>query len=156
MSIRIDAQLRDDDLARRRLTAMAARVADMQPAMREIGETLKANIQMGFRDGADPWGRSWDPLRHRQGQPLRDTGQLMNSINWQVDGRQGVTIGPSDNAGKARMHQFGGRVTRGPWAGARIPARPYLPIRDGFIDLPRAWADEVVEIVDAHIGGNDA
>lgn len=155
MSIKVTAYLKDDDPVRRRLAAMAARVADLQPALREIGETLKANIQMGFRDGADPWGRPWEPLRHRQGQPLRDTGQLMNSINWQLRGRQGVQIGPSDNAGKSRMHQFGG-ISRGAFYGARIPARPYLPIRDGAVDLPQAWAGEVLEIVNDHIGGHDA
>lgn len=155
MSIHITARLENDAPVRRRLADMAARVADMQPALREIGETLKANIQMGFRDGADPWGRSWDPLRHRQGQPLRDTGQLMNSISWRLSGRQGVQIGPSDNAGKSRMHQFGG-ISRGAFYGARIPARPYLPIRDSHVDLPQAWAVEVLEIVDEHIGGGHA
>lgn len=147
----------EDAAVRQHLSALQNRLSDLRPLMTEIGADLKARVQLGFTDGLDPWGNPWERLRYREGQPLRDTGRLYNSINYQVapDGLS-VSIGPDDDTGqggKARMHQFGGRVTRGPWAGAVIPARPYLPIRDGAADLPDDWRADLIDLLTRHLEG---
>ena len=143
----------DDAAVRVAMARLQRRLADLTPAMSEIGETIKANIKLGFSAGTDPWGTPWEPLKHRQGQPLRDTGQLMNSIGWHLRGKNAVEVGTADHAGKARMHQFGG-VSKGRYFGGVIPARPYLPIRGSAVDLPADWRGEILSIIAAHLQGD--
>ena len=133
------------------LRELQGRVRDLRPAMAEIGSTLVDNIKLGFRDGSDPWGRAWEPLKHRDGQPLLDTGELRNSITFRA-GKDRVEVGSNDVSGKVLMHQFGG-VSKGRFRGATIPARPFLPIRDGSVDMPREWSDEIMDIVREHLEG---
>lgn len=133
------------------LRELQGRVRDLRPAMAEIGSTLVDNIKLGFRDGSDPWGRAWEPLKHRDGQPLLDTGELRNSITFRA-GKDRVEVGSNDTAGKVLMHQFGG-VSKGRFRGATIPARPFLPIRDGSVDMPSEWTDEIMDIVRDHLEG---
>ena len=144
------------------LNEIIKRGQNLRPALAEIGQTIASEIKLGFRDSRDPWGNPWQRLadttleRRRKGpratgspMPLRDTGVLMNSIQPQITDNS-VAIGPADNAGKARMHQFGG-ISKGMFKGARIPARPYLPIRSGAVDLPRPWGEEVLRILKNHM-----
>jgi phage virion morphogenesis protein len=144
------------------LNAILERGQNIRPALTEIGQTIASEIKLGFRSSSDPWGNPWQRLadttleRRRKGprgtgspMPLRDTGVLMNSLQYQVTDNS-VAIGPADNAGKARMHQFGG-ISRGMFRGARIPARPYLPIRSGAVDLPQPWGEEVLRILNNHL-----
>lgn len=140
--------------------------ASMQPAMQEIGDDFTAEIQMGFRRGVDPWGNRWAPLaestqaknngRRRGGQPLRDTGLLGNSITPSNATGTSVEVGTMDV--RAPTHQFGagqgayGRTSRGgptPWGG--IPARAFLPIRNGEVDLPEGWARMAEHSITSHI-----
>jgi phage virion morphogenesis protein len=154
--VRITAEI-DDGPITEALQALIARAQDITPALAEIGETLTSEVRLGFRGSNDPWGAPWQPLsettiaRRRGGSavPLRDTGVLLNSIQYQVSGNA-VTVGTADNAGKARMHQFGG-ISKGAFRGARIPARPYLPIRNGAVDLPPAWSEQVLDILRQHM-----
>jgi phage gpG-like protein len=83
-------------------------------------------------------------------QILRDTGVLMNSINSQLVGN-GVSVGSADKLGKALMHQFGGTTTGGRWAGRKIPARPFMPIRGNRVDLPNDWQADILDTVSRHI-----
>jgi phage virion morphogenesis protein len=142
------------------LDQLQQRASNLSPAMRQIGEAITSNVKLGFREGRDPWGRAWEPLtettisRRRRGSsfPLRDTGTLANSINYQLQGSDGVRIGPSDHAGKAGMHQFGGTTSpRSMFPNKQIPARPYLPIRGGGVDLPGTWQEEVIDILQEHL-----
>lgn len=130
----------------------------MQSAFSSIGESLVSNIQQGFKDQQDPWGNRWKPLssitiaRRKKGKGsgspkiLLDTGKLRNSINYQATAN-GVEVGTSDLLGKAAMHQFGGTIQGRMFRGAKVPARPFMPIRGGKADLPNDWQAEIVSIL---------
>jgi phage gpG-like protein len=110
-------------------------------ALAEIGAVVTENVRLGFADGKDPYGRPWAPVK-RGGSPLRDTGMLMNSWAYRVDG-DSVVVGsnrrdPKSGAYIATIHQFG----RG-----RIPARPMLP--EGT--WPESWARDVAEVVNDYL-----
>ncbi len=69
-----------------------------------IGSVLTQEINVCFVSARDPWGTAWQPLKVRKGQPLRDTGRLKASINYQVY-PDFVEIGT--NLKYAPYHQFG-------------------------------------------------
>lgn len=124
------------------------------PALDAVGRVLKARIQQGFQTGTDPEGRPWAPLKSRQGQPLRDKGQLMGSIDYQVEGNS-VVVGT--NKSYAPVHQFGAvieakraKVLRFFVAGrpvfakrVTIPKRPFMPEER----LPEAWGADSLEAI---------
>ena len=127
--------------------------AGEQPApwLNAVGRVLKTRVQMGFHTGADPYGRPWKPLTSRQGQPLRDTGRLMNSVTCQV---QGNTVVIGTNVKYAPPHQFGATIVpktkpalkfmvNGRWVSVKkvtIPARPMFPLNG----LPPLWSEDVL------------
>jgi phage gpG-like protein len=83
---------------------------------------------------------------------LRDSGIMAGSITHRVIGAA-VDIGPGPAASnRAATHQFGRPDNRvfGKAPGP-IPARAFLPIRNGSADLPEAWAEEVVDVVSSFI-----
>ena len=149
----------DDRAVLDALGQLMQRVEHPAPAFAAVGEALKSNIQGGFSDSTDPWGGAWQALsqttqsirggRRMGGQPLLDTGKLRNSINYFADDG-GVEIGTADTEGKALMQQFGGHSKL---FKASVPARPFLPIRNGTADLPPAWQDEVMAIIQKFITG---
>ena len=113
----------DDAQVRAALAALSARMGDLSPAMRSIGQTLVAATDLAFRSQKDPWGQAWKPLAastlrgRRKGKGsgsdkiLRDTGRLQNSLNY----RPGVTVGKDwvrfgTNVAYAAIHQFGGSI----------------------------------------------
>jgi phage virion morphogenesis protein len=140
-------------------TALEARLAKMKAAgikptaaLAALGRVLANRIRLGFRMGRSPWGVPWAPLKLRAGQPLRDTGRLQRSITHQVQA-DSVLVGT--NVRYARTHQHGakikpvkGKFLRFPGPGGRpifskgvqIPARPFMPIVNGKVDLPAPWA----------------
>jgi phage gpG-like protein len=136
----------------------------------QAGDTLIDLIGMTFADQQDPWGNAWKPLSpwSRSGQPLRDTGRLMNSIASQISGN---TLLVGTGVCYALTHQFGATVTAGKPTGnnlcnyvpkgaprlawnaggaihfaksVTIPARPFMPIREGGgNELPYSWDSEI-------------
>lgn len=154
MTVKVQADLAQ---VQARLAKIKAEGGDTGKAVRAFGSVVLNRIKMGFRLGRSPRGQSWLPLKLRDGQPLRNTGALMQSITMQaVPG--GVEIGT--NRIGARVHQFGatikpknGKFLRIPGnfssAGATgpiftkqvtIPARPFMPMTaSGGVDLPPAW-----------------
>jgi phage gpG-like protein len=121
------------------------------PWLNAVGRVLKTRVQMGFHTGTDPYGRPWKPLTSRQGQPLRNSGRLMNSVTYQVEGTS-VVIGT--NVKYAPTHQFGATIVpkqkpslkfmvNGHWVSVKkvtIPARPMFPLNG----LPAPWSDDIV------------
>lgn len=88
-------------------------------------------------------------------QPLLDTGNLRSSITYRATGNS-VEVGT--NVKYASTHQIGakqgafGRTRRNspiPWG--NIPARPFMPIRNGKADLPAGWQAEIVGILQRRI-----
>lgn len=74
------------------------------PLMQDIGRVMVNQTRQNFRRQASPEGVPWKPIQ-RDGQILRDTGRLRNSITYQVEGQNKVTIGT--NVEYAQAHQFG-------------------------------------------------
>lgn len=94
------------------LRALRARVdAAGQPAFRaELGRILGVagmkQLADEFKGSRDPYGKKWEPLRHRQGKPLLDTGRMAASVavKPRVDGFDLVMT-----ASYAPFHQYGVR-----------------------------------------------
>lgn len=80
-----------------------------------LAEDMLARVQLGFLKSVDPDGNPWAPVK-RKGQPLRDTGRLMNSIHRRITTR-GFVI--ETNVEYAAIHQYGGKVKHA----ARVVAR---------------------------------
>ena len=142
----------DDAQVRAALATLSARMGDLSPAMRSIGQTLVAATDLAFRSQKDPWGQAWKPLAastlrgRRKGKGsgsdkiLRDTGRLSNSITYRAE-RASVQVGT--NVIYAAIHQFGGSI------GAHkipFPARPFLPVRAGG-DLLADTREDVLDIL---------
>jgi len=127
---------------------------DPAPALNAVGRVLKARIQEGFRASVSPYGVPWAPLKSRAGQPLLDSGQLMNSIDYRIEG-DAVEVGT--NKPYAPVHQFGATIEAAPGRALRfmvngkpvfvkrvtIPARPMFPL-DG---LPDPWVADALEAI---------
>lgn len=142
----------DDSALKAKIERILA-TAQSREMFATIGRSVVTRVRLCFKLGVDPWGKPWAPLKMRQGQPLRDTGRLANSVTMRAD-NAGVTIGT--NVQYARTHQFGATITpkKGkylvfPGPGGLIfakrsvvPRRSFLPIRDpgGVVDLPPAWS----------------
>jgi len=109
----------DSSATQRVLQRLGERAANLGPAFREIGEGVKSDAQLRFKDGQDPYGKPWAKLKaatiaaRRKGKgvdqdkPLLDTGRLRNSIASRP-GPSGVQVG--SNAAYAAIHQFGGAI----------------------------------------------
>ena len=121
--------------------------------------------------------------RKRSNVPLRDTGRLMNSIG-HVASRHRVSVGtnvkyaPTHQFGAKKWEYGTRRVTQNvrahqrrvrgktqnvrahtrqrtlpiPWGD--VPARPFLPIRDGRADLPERQAAYVLDVLSDYLGGD--
>jgi phage virion morphogenesis protein len=150
----------DDRQVKAALHNLRLDLADMRPAMAGIGQVLVTETDLAFRGQKDPWGQAWARLsevtlkRRRQGNGkgsnkiLRDTGRLANSINHHSD-KTSVTVGT--NVVYAAMHQFGGTKAQWPHLWGNIPARPFLPIRNGRVDLPPDTLEDILDVVRHHL-----
>jgi phage virion morphogenesis protein len=145
--IRLEITL-DDRQARDALTRLAARISNLTPVMKVIGETVRSSVLKNFEAGGRP---PWIPtkplsvflsrkiagkdvtsrrgqaslLKRQQGKAtLIDSGRLRKSITVEA-GSQEVAVG--SNLVYARIHQLGGKAGRG--RKVTIPARPYLAVQ---------------------------
>jgi phage virion morphogenesis protein len=123
------------------LRQLIGNVDDMTPAFNAIGEHIARLVDLNFRDGSDPYGAPWLPLKkpRRDGssEPLNRTGILKNSIT-QHPTADSVTIGTNVEYGK--HHQFGTQ---------HIPQRAFLPTQEQ--GLPGDWEQDVLAIIRRHI-----
>lgn len=162
---------------------VAAALAEMQHAaesqralLEVVGRKVANRVRLGFRSGTAPNGQRWKPLRFREGEPLRDTKRLNNSITTRL-GDDYVDVGTNVKYGP--VHQFGAVIRPKPgfWAthskagpGRRpkmlvfkgphglvfakqvtIPARPFLPLdRAGNVSLPPDWGADVLSALRRH------
>lgn len=167
----------DDQSILSALSALAENVGDGK-ALGTVANTIAEEIRLGFEDSTDPWGNPWKPLKFRSGQPLKDTGVLANSITHNITSATSAEVGT--NICHAIVHQYGatvkadqpkgkqslcGYVTKGAKhlafsAGGSIirakqvtiPARPFMPIRDGHADLPEGWKGSILEALAGELG----
>ena len=161
----LDKELKD------KLDAMIDAGQSITPAMNVVGRKIKTRVQLGFRSGASPWGTKWAPLSKltRTGQPLRNTGHLLNSIATRVRGNSveiGTNLQAEGGVKFPAVHQYGATIypvkaKRLRWMHpggfpvfakkVTIPARPFLPLTPGGdTDLPEQWAADVLSALRAH------
>lgn len=116
-----------------------------------IGTMVVAGVKQNFVRGEDPdTGKTWDALKGRHGQPLRDKGRLMRSIHHEKRGSgYSAKVYVGTNLIYAATHQFGdpNRVPKnarmlffkifGVTVAAHkvsIPMRRYLPLTSKGLD----------------------
>ena len=109
-------------------------------AMAYVGQSIKSNILLNWKQGKDPGGKAWAPLapstirakRRKSGKVvmLVDTGNLKNSLNYRAETNK-VRIGYSVKY--SIFHQLGTRF---------MPQRKILPTDESEIDL-----EEIKEIL---------
>ena len=100
------------------LNKLANAAQDRTLLMRSIAGTMESAVLQNFDVGGRP---KWLGLKYRQGTPLVDTENLMNSITSYYDNNV-AEVGT--NEPYAAIHQFGGKAGRG--RKVDIPARPFL------------------------------
>lgn len=130
----------------------------MQKVYQRIGEHLTATTKQRFDDSVDPDGNKWvtnaqstitatlRKKRESNKKPLIDSGQLRDSIRYQVF-NEGVVIGTNrdfGNEGKqvsAAVHQFGsknGNITARPFLGISSDDKRHI-LTDVMTHLASAW-----------------
>lgn len=120
------------------VAAMLERIAQATshraPLMRSIAGTMESTVLQNFDEGGRP---KWLGLKYRQGSPLIDTENLMNSITSEYTNDEAIV---GTNEPYAAIHQFGGKAGRG--RKATIPARPFLQL------TPQDEADILEDVQD--------
>jgi phage virion morphogenesis protein len=117
-NVQVDVVYQDEQI-QQRLKILGARVRDLTPTMRAIGEYLVFATDNRFRTETDPEGKSWQKLspktveqKRRQGRInkiLQSTGVMRTKVNYQATA-ESVKIGINDR--KAVYHQLGLGVPR--------------------------------------------
>lgn len=157
------------DIERDKATAdaLAKMVPEARAILEPIARKLQAFVWLGFKVSTSPYGEKWAPLKFRNGQPLRDTGVLRNSLVPRY-GKDFFEFGTSHPG--ARVHQFGATIVpvkakmlRFFAKGSKIPifrksvtipARPYMPLdKGGKLVLPDAWAKSFLAVVREKLEG---
>ena len=102
------------------LGAIASRMTDLTPAMRDIGRLVRNASMENFKDQHAPDGTAWQSLKastiaaRRKGkgagsvQILRDIGTLMNSVVIDKPTATGVTV--ASRIKYSAIHQYGGTI----------------------------------------------
>ena len=176
----IDGEI-DDEEVLAALEALSEKIGGRE-ALGTVANAIAEEIRLGFEDSTDPWGTPWKALKFRAGQPLKDTGVLANSITHNITSDTSAEVGT--NICYAIVHQFGatvkadqpkgkqslcGYVTKGAKrlafsAGGSIihaksvtiPARPFMPIRNGAADLPESWKGSILAALSGELGLDSA
>jgi phage gpG-like protein len=139
------------------LGELNARLQNLSPAMKEIGEDVVASTKARFASASAPDGTPWAPnspvtlerylglyagahkkdgtlsakgaARSAAKKPLTgETRALQSTINYQQGGNSSVRIGSPMVYGA--MQQFGGTRAQFPNLWGDIPARPFLGLSD--------------------------
>ncbi|HHL33112.1 MAG TPA: hypothetical protein ENJ30_01965 [Desulfobulbaceae bacterium] len=91
------------DELEKQLNRVAGRIGNAE-MLRLAGAIVRESVRTNFAAGGRP--RKWKRLKTRQGQPLRDTGRLQNSVTSKVSGNV-VYVGT--NVVYAAVPQFGAK-----------------------------------------------
>lgn len=123
------------------LDKLANAAQDRTPLMRSIAGTMESAVLQNFDVGGRP---KWLGLKYRQGTPLVDTENLMNSITSHYDNNIAMV---GTNEPYAAIHQFGGKAGRG--RKVDIPARPFLVLtpqdEDDILEDVQAYFRSIVK-----------
>lgn len=143
----VSLNLTTSDGASAEIKALAARIANLDPALDEIGASQVTEVQVRFERQQGPDGKKWKGLaartlmkRSNDAKILRDQGNLYDSVTHEV--QAGVAVAIGTNKRYARIHQLGGLAGRG--RKVFIPARPYLGLsEDGRKEVLNILRDHV-------------
>src|SRR5574343_188528 len=139
----------------KRALESATKAAEHLP-LAKAGDAMVNNIKANLGRGMTPWGDPFVPLKNpgirRRGRgrlspvPLNDTRQhIYNRINYKVNFKTGASrFSRKSKANFSQWHTAKERVIR-------IPARPFLPIKNGAVVLPPAWAKELRRKVEDYL-----
>lgn len=172
-----------DQAVQSALKALADRATNLGPVMGLISARMQEDTQRRFETGTGPDGQLWKKntaatlemlskrlaksYRKKNGEPnsrgveqlsnkkplnpLHGTPQLKNAFNAYVSER-GFTLVNSKEY--AAIHQFGGTTGANSWThGAKITARPFLPIKPDGTLYPQEQATVLDELNNWLING---
>jgi phage virion morphogenesis protein len=149
----------DDADARKILNELKTRMGDLRPVLEAVGQIIQSGTQQRFIDQQAPDGTPWAALspvtiamRRMAGRGgveiLRDTGRLMNSISYAV---QGDSVKVFTNVAYAPTHQKGARKGSlgggAPWG--NIPARPFMGVSNGDMEA-------IMEVLQGYLQADEA
>lgn len=150
----IDVEI-DDQSTRDLINELKRRMGNLTPVMEAVGQIIQSGTQQRFVDQQAPDGTPWAALspatlakRGGGAQILRDTGRLMNSISYRVNGD---SVSVFTNVIYAPTHQLGAKqgAYRAsppiPWGD--VPARP-------FLGYSASDEDAVLEILQGYLQAN--
>ncbi|MGB4498896.1 MAG: phage virion morphogenesis protein [Methylococcaceae bacterium] len=134
------------------LNQLTRRLQNLQPAFDSIGEEIKNNVVLCFRDEKSPDGINWAALspqtikrrRNNSDKILNDTGRLKDSFA-HVATNSHVEI--TTDVEYAAMMNFGGTKAQFPNLWGDVPARPFMPTAE----LPAQWTEDIVDIIEQHL-----
>ena len=140
INIKIDGA----DAVKKRLGEIASRMSNPRPILKAIGDRVAEQTKRRFESGGPaPSGDPWAALkpatmkRKKRDKILTESGQLKNSIRYQMISNNTVEIGT--NKIYAAVHQFGFKKKN-------ISARP-------FLGLSEKDGNEIVGIINDYIMG---
>lgn len=82
--------------------------------LEHMGEAMVEQIDQGFEKGEDALGRPWEPLRDDSGNILIESGEMRDSIDYQIDEEENAVAVGSD-VEYIEHHEFGtGNLPRRP------------------------------------------
>lgn len=92
----------------KKLKASADGRAAYETAKKLVAAEAITQVQLGFRESRDPYGKPWAPLTSRPGKPLLNTARLRNSFTYDLM-PNAIRIGT--NFPFASVHQRGMVIT---------------------------------------------
>ena len=130
---------------------------NISPILHEVGNLAKNEAELSFEKETSPFGDKWTPLskqtlKHKKGSKiLTESSMLQSSINSRTKLQQTKTstqgsVSIGTNLEYAPIHQFGGKAGKN--LKANIPARPFLPFKDG--DIPNDLKEDIKETILSH------
>lgn len=130
---------------------------NISPILHEVGNLAKNEAELSFEKETSPFGDKWTPLskqtlKHKKGSKiLTESSMLQSSINSRTKLQQTKTstqgsVSIGTNLEYAPIHQFGGKAGKN--LKANIPARPFLPFKDG--DIPNDLKEDIKETILNH------
>lgn len=100
-----------------------------------IGNIAKRDIRDNFITRGANINRTWEDLKYRKGEPLRDHGDLFKQINFRSEGNKIDVISAKmvGNTNVAAVHNFGtDRAGRN--KNVQIPQREFMKLSEGAWD----------------------
>ena len=148
MGFEIKVEIKDE--VTKKLNELTSKINDIKPLLNQIGYTLIEQVEENFENESF-FGEKWTPLttttkrqKEKKGYKkiLQNRGTLAESIDFTIQNNK-LILGT--NIKYAPIHQFGG--VAGKSHTAKIPARPFLPIKPNTQELPKETENEILEVI---------